>query len=398
MQTPGLSAEGYFVTFIDEKSGRVSVALLISKDGVLREFKSYRARVEQSGARDIKTLRSDGGDKFSNNEFRRYLLEAGIQDTISPPYSPTQNGLAERMNRTLMETARRLLEDSKLENEFWGHAVLTAAHLHNRLPSRSHEDKSPLEHWTGKVPEIGHFRVFVSTTWVHIPSEKRQKLDSKSVRCLLIGYEEDAASWVYRLYHRENRKLILSCDVIIDESQAMENTGELSETTTIEWDNDVLPVLVLAKQSEVEHDGFLPLDTIVPEAGPTAVSTGILESMTIRPRLSSEPLRPGGQARISEKGKQSERQSCRSQRVGNLANTAVSQAHFALLAGQDLVSETLTEALSSPQRHHWIVAWQSELISLADNNTWEIEPLPETRRVIGCRWLFRKKDDGLYLL
>ena len=96
MQTPGLSGERYFVTFIDEKSGRVSVALLKSKDGVLREFKSYRARAEKSSGRDIKTLRSDGGGEFLNNEFRRYLLEAGIQHTVSPPYSPSQNGVAER--------------------------------------------------------------------------------------------------------------------------------------------------------------------------------------------------------------------------------------------------------------------------------------------------------------
>ena len=64
----------------------------------------------------------------------------------------------------------------------------------------------------------------------------------------------------------------------------MENTGEGSETTTIEWDNDVLPVPLLSKETEVEHNGFLPLDTIASEAGPTAVSTGILDSITVRPR------------------------------------------------------------------------------------------------------------------
>ena len=73
-----------------------------------------------------------------------------------------------------------------------------------------------------------------------------------------------------------------------------------------------------------------------------------------------------------------------------------SQAQFALLAGQDIGPETLTNALSSPERQHWIAAWQSELTSLADNNTWVIEHLPENRRVIGCHWLFRNKDDGQY--
>jgi len=76
--------------------------------------------------------------------------------SVSPPYSPKQNGLAERANRTLMEGAQCMIEDSRLTKPFWGYAVTTAAHIHNRLPSRLHEYKSPLEHWTGETPSIGH--------------------------------------------------------------------------------------------------------------------------------------------------------------------------------------------------------------------------------------------------
>ena len=91
-----------------------------------------------------------------------------------------------------------------------------------------------MEHWTGKVPGIGHLRVFGSTTWVHMPSEKRQKLDPKSVRCVLVGYEEDAGSRVYWLYDPVNRKLILSRDVIINKSSVSNNSPKVSTTTTIE--------------------------------------------------------------------------------------------------------------------------------------------------------------------
>ena len=124
-------------------------------------------------------------------------------------------------NRTIMENARCMLEDSQIGKEFWGYAVLTAAHIHNRLTSRSHNDKSPLEYWTGKLPEIGHLRVFGSTTWLHIPTEKRQKLDAKSVKCILVRYEEDAGSRVYRRYNPIAKKVILSRDVIVDESQKL---------------------------------------------------------------------------------------------------------------------------------------------------------------------------------
>jgi len=91
-----------------------------------------------------------------------------------------------------MESARCVLEDSKLGKEFWVYAVLAGAHIHNRLPSRTHNNLSPLQHWTGKEPGIDHLRIFGSTAWVHIPKEKRQKLDPKSVQGILVGYEEDA--------------------------------------------------------------------------------------------------------------------------------------------------------------------------------------------------------------
>jgi len=98
MQTPSINGERYFVTFTDEKSGRVSICLLRTKDGTLAAFQSYRARAERVSGKRIKSLRSDGGGEYLNREFKKYLAEAGIQHRISPPYSPAQNGLAERMN------------------------------------------------------------------------------------------------------------------------------------------------------------------------------------------------------------------------------------------------------------------------------------------------------------
>jgi len=208
MQTAGLSGERYFITFIDEMSGRVSLSLLRRKDEALSAFQAYRARAETSSEKRIKGLRTDGGGEYVNKAFKRYLEEAGILHIIAPPYSAAQNGRTERANRTIMENARCALEGSNLGKEVWGQAVLTAAHVHNHLPSRSHDNKSPLEYWTGKPPGVGHLRVFGSLAWVHIPNEKSQKLDPKSVKCVLVGYEENAGSRVYRLFDREKKRFL----------------------------------------------------------------------------------------------------------------------------------------------------------------------------------------------
>jgi len=215
---PTINGERYFITFTDRQSGRVSVCLLHTKDGALAAFQAYKARAERASGKEIKSLWSDGGGEYLNTRFKKYLAEAGIQHIVSPLCTPSQNGLAERINRTIMDSARCILEDSKLGNIFWGHAVLTSVHIHNRLPSQSHQDISPREHWTGMEPGIRHLRVFGSTAWVYTPKERRQKLDPKSVRSIFVRYEEVAGSKVYRLFNPVTKGIILSRDVIFDES------------------------------------------------------------------------------------------------------------------------------------------------------------------------------------
>jgi len=395
METVGLNGERYFVTFIDETSGRVSSILLGSKDGALTAFKDYRARAEKNGGQELRALRSNGGGEYRNREFEKFPIEAGIQHIVSPPYTPSQNGLTELMNRTIMENARCILEDSHLGKEFWGYAVLTAANIHNRLPSHSHSNISPLEHWTGKQPEIGHLRVFGATTWVHVPSEKRQKLDPKSVRYLFVGYEEDAGTQVYRLYNPENSKILVSRDVIIDESSVIGNPGDHSSTTKIEWEKESAPEE--PKEGETNYEDFQPLDSIIPPAGVADNATEMQDSITLRPRSTGTHITGREDNSSTGTGDQSDSQPRRSQRMRKARRLFASEAHYALLTGQEEHEPlTLTDALSCNEREKWKAACESELTSLAQNNTWVIEPLPEGRSAIGCRWLFKKKEDGRY--
>jgi len=177
------------------------------------------------------------------------------------------------MNRTIMEGARCLLEDAKISKEFWGHAVLTAARIHNRLPSASHKGISPMEHWTGNAPSIGHLCIWGSTTWVHIPKERRRKLDPKSVKAILVGYEEDAGTKVYRVYDPESKRLVLSQDVIIDEVRnPIEGTIAERQKTGIQWESE-LPLEKHASR-ERSRDRFHPLESITPPAA-------ILEDSTV---------------------------------------------------------------------------------------------------------------------
>ena len=131
------------------------------------------------------------------------------------PYTPQQNRVAKRMNRTLMENARSMLNGAWLGHEFWVEVVETACYLVNRSPSSTLEDKIPHEVWIRKKPFFSHLRVFGCDAYVYVLKEKRTKLESKSERCIFIGYKDGLKG--YKLWNLETRKVVYNRDVVFRE-------------------------------------------------------------------------------------------------------------------------------------------------------------------------------------
>ena len=114
---------------------------------------------------------------YVSKEFEAYLKSKRIFHEVSPE----QNGVAERMNRTLMESARSMLSHAGLSNKYWAEAVATAAYIRNRIPTAAiKEEQTPYECWYGKRPNVSHLKVFECMAFAHIPDAQRQKLDKKS--------------------------------------------------------------------------------------------------------------------------------------------------------------------------------------------------------------------------
>ena len=99
-----------------------------------------------------------------------------------------------------------MLSGTGLGQEFWAEAVETACYLVNISPSSMLEDKTPHEVWTGNKPSLSHLRVFGCDAYVHVPKEKRRKLDNKSERCIFIGYKDGLKG--YKLWNSERRKVV----------------------------------------------------------------------------------------------------------------------------------------------------------------------------------------------
>ena len=126
----------YFTTFIDDYSRYTYVYLMKHKDEVFDKFKLYKSIVENQKEKKIKILRSDRGGEYFSANFTSFFEEHGIIHQRTSPYTPQQNGLAERKNRTLVDMVNSMLLSFKLPFNLWGEALLSACHVHNRIPSK----------------------------------------------------------------------------------------------------------------------------------------------------------------------------------------------------------------------------------------------------------------------
>ncbi|GJX67573.1 retrovirus-related pol polyprotein from transposon TNT 1-94 [Tanacetum coccineum] len=177
---PSYSKNLYFMLFIDDYSRKTWVYFLKEKSQAFEVFKKFKAMVEKEKGLKIKSMRSDRGGEFLSKEFNKFCEDNGIRRFLTAPYSPQQNGVVERKNRTILNMVRSMLKSKKMPKEFWAEAVDCAVYLLNRCPSKSLDNKTPQEAWNGLKPTVSHLRVFGSIAYVHVPSQKRSKLDDRS--------------------------------------------------------------------------------------------------------------------------------------------------------------------------------------------------------------------------
>ena len=186
--------------------------VLKHKSEVLQKFKEWKALVETSSGHKLKILRTDNGGGYCSKEFEEYCKREGVRHELTVPKTPEQNGVAERMNRTLVESVRSMLTDSMLPKQFWAEALSTAVYLRNRSPTKAVTGMTPFEAWTGEKPSVDHLRTFGCTAYA---KDERKKLDSKARKYILLGYGNETKG--YRLYDPIQSRVIHSRDVLFNE-------------------------------------------------------------------------------------------------------------------------------------------------------------------------------------
>ena len=333
IEVQSLSGAEYFVTFIDDRSRYVRTYVLKRKSDFFKKFIEWKVMVEKSSGMQMKIFRTDNGGEYTSKEFEDYLKREGIVHETTVPKTPEQNGVSERMNRTLIEKVRSMLSDSKLPKKFWAEALSIATYLHNRSPTSALQGLTPYEAWTGNRPNVSNLRVFGCDAYPHVPKDERRKMDPKARRSVFLGYEDGVKG--YRLYDREKQRVFYSRDVIFNEG------GDPTET-----DN--------------EQSGSIEIEC-----------TDKIEDVPVQ--------------NVDQQPRRSEREWKPTDRYGDWVSFVADEAQDPL---------TYHEAMSRDDSKEWRKAMENEMQSLHENDVWNLEELPAGRKAIGSKWVFKTKYDA----
>ncbi|KAK1663300.1 hypothetical protein QYE76_051459 [Lolium multiflorum] len=239
-----LGGSKYGLVIVDDYSRYSWVFLLKSKDETHREFITFAKKAQRMYESEIKAIRTDNGTEFKNYTMQEFVDDEGIKHEFSAPYTPQQNGVVERKNRTIIEMARTMLSEFNSPHNFWGEAISTAVHYSNRLFLRPLHNKTPYELLTGNKPNVMYIRVFGCKCLVKNNKGKLGKFETRTIEGIFVGYAEN--SHAYRYYNRSSGTIEVSCDVVFLE----DNGSQVEQVVPCVAGNDVDP------SSAIKHMGI----------------------------------------------------------------------------------------------------------------------------------------------
>ena len=342
---PSLGHNKYVITFIDDASRYCYVYLLHAKHEALDKFKIYKQEVKLQKQDLIKVLCTDRGGEYYDPV---YFQSTGIIHQTTAPYTPQQNGVAERKNRTLKEMVNSMLSYSGLSEGFWGEAMLTACYILNRTPNKNSK-QTPYEIWTKKVPNLTYLRVWGCRAVVRLTEPKMKNLGEKGIDCIFIGYAEH--SKCYRFYVIEPNDYV-SVNSIIESRDAIFDEERFTSIPRPRG-------MVQPSSSKIVED-----EIEVP--GPSI------------PRKSTRTRKAksfGSDFQLYL--------------VEGTRDKTLSQREYCFIIEED--PKTLNEAMASRDVAFWKEAIQSEIDSIMHNDTWELTDLPPGCKALGCKWILKRK-------
>ncbi|CAI7801009.1 unnamed protein product [Closterium sp. NIES-53] len=420
----------YFLTIVDVYTRMTWVYVLSKKSDVAETVKTdWLPMVERQQDRLVKSIRTDRGGELLNKEFELWLKKNGIRHSLTMPYSPAMNGIAERTNRTITETARGLLIEAGLPDYFWPDAVRSACVAKNIALTHVGADKwVPYVEWIGRKPKVDMLRVSGCMCMALVPTHLwHNKLGAKAIWAVHLGMAQNSKGWL--LWDPFTKKLLVRRDCkfmenLMYKDWKAENEVKIGvrfgEVKRSGMEHVELPLELSSgssttRQYSIVNGGEEAKDAEEEEEEVQQVSERALtlpSRTTSAPRIRVTPQqRHGLNVPAVEEEVRGKRIIHAPNRLtydalGKPAKSALAGA--ALMVGDDKESAfafffpvempgepaTLKEALESSDAEERKKAMESELKSIEENGTWELVELSEGRKAIMSKWLFKIKSDA----
>ncbi|KAK1615692.1 hypothetical protein QYE76_021209 [Lolium multiflorum] len=237
------------------------------------------------------TIRSDNGSEFKNYALNDFLSDEGIRHQYSAAYTPQQNGVAERKNRTLLDMARSMMVEYKSHYNFWAEDISTACHSSNRLYLRKGLNKTPYEILTGNNPNISYFKVFGCKCFYKIKGVRLSKFAPKALEGIFVGY--GAESHTYRVFDISSKIIIESCSVKFEENDGSQ-VGQVDVCAGDEIPQDAIVRMGVGFFRPIEGHGVASRkDYALPRWSPHLLNINkphLLKQMMHQPKNKNNPL------------------------------------------------------------------------------------------------------------
>ena len=343
----------YFVTILDDYSKLSLVLPIAHKSDTTPATKETITFLENQADCRVQRLRCDNGGEYINETLKSFCRNKGIKLETTVRYTPQQNGAAERLNRTLMDKVRPMLNGSGLPKIYWAEALATANYVRNRSPA-SGQDKTPWELFYGKKPNVSHLRVFGERVYAHVPKELRNKLADTSQPGKFIGYPPGTKGYKILL---DTGQIIISRDVTVKGGTSDDDMAEIDDS---------------------------PMEETPPEPMATEPGSSTAGQAAQEPAAASSQRPKRSAAQVPATIWQEE------------GYKITGKRHRASVAFSASIAEptTMEEALASEQAEEWKHAMDEEMASLLANKTWELEHPPRGVTPIPVKWVYKIKRNS----
>ena len=240
-------------------------------------------KLKQNFGKAPTCIRVDNRSELVNAEVKKFAEEEGVTIETMVPYSPSQNGIAERFNRTRLELVRAMLISTDLPSFLWDEAARHATYLQNQAPTHTLNGLTLYEAWTGKKPNVSHLQEFGCDVWVLDETKNKSKLALRSRKMVFVGFEN--GSKAVRYWNKVTRKIKVLRNVAFNENDEPMNLEVVNVPgISAEGENEEDPASTPAQDTGSKSE---PQDMTLTHAKATKIET---RNLRLRPKVDYKQL------------------------------------------------------------------------------------------------------------